>query len=213
MSIPRTDIDEYTERMTTEPPAALQELGQRTLDERDDSNMLSGGMVSSLLAMLVHATNARRVLEVGTFTGYATLTMAQALTHDDARVTTIEFDSANAASARETFATIDGGDRIDLVEGAALDVLPTLQGPWDVVFLDAVKEEYAGYLEAVLPQLAPHGIVAVDNTLWSGRVLDLEHNDATTKAIDAFNHSVAADERLVALQIPLRDGVTLIRRR
>lgn len=212
MQITAPEIDAYADQMTTEPPAALQQLAHQTLTERDDANMLSGKMVSGLLAMLVHATRARRVLEVGTFTGYATLTMAQALTSPDGRVTTVEFDERNAALARATFDGIDGGDRIDIVTGPALEVLPTLDGPWDVAFIDAAKREYGAYLDAILPKMSPHGIIAIDNTLRRGSVLQSDA-DETTRIIDRFNQSVAHDERMVSLLIPLRDGVTLIRRR
>ena len=156
-------------------------------------------------------TGARRVLEIGTFTGYSALSMAAALPADG-RIVTCDIDPETNEVARRAAAGSPYGDRIEFRLGPALDTIATLDGPFDLVFIDADKESYLAYYEAVLPKLAERGVIVVDNVLWSGRVLDPSDETVDTVAIRAFNDAVAADPRVVCVMLTVRDGVTLIRR-
>ena len=155
-------------------------------------------------------TGARRVLEIGTFTGYSALSMAAALP-EDGRIDTLDVEPRHAEVAQRYFDRSPHGSKITLHLGPALETLERLEGLWDLVFVDADKGNYDAYVEAVLPRLSERGLIAIDNTLWSGRVLDPQDDD--TRAIAALNDKLAADERVVVAQLTIRDGVTLVRRR
>jgi caffeoyl-CoA O-methyltransferase len=174
--------------------------------------MMVGHLEGRFLRMLVTLTGARRILEVGTFTGYSSLSMAEALP-DDGRITTCEISEKHAEIARRHIAASLYADRIEIRVGRAIDTIASLEGPFDLVFIDADKPSYRAYLDATLPLLADTGAIVVDNVLWSGRVLDGDDTSADTRAIVEFNEAVAADPRLDAVMLTIRDGVTLIRRR
>ena len=161
--------------------------------------------------MLVFALRPAWVLEIGTFSGYSALSMAAGLP-PGGRISTCELNPEHAAAARAHIAGSPHSARIEVLEGPALDTIARLAGPFGFVFIDADKPGYAGYLEAVLPKLAPGGVIAADNTLWSGQVLDAADTSESTTALRAFNDAVARDPRLVCVQLTVRDGVTLIRR-
>jgi caffeoyl-CoA O-methyltransferase len=128
------------------------------------------------------------------------------------QITTCELSPVHAAAARGHIAASPYADRIEVLEGPAIDTLGTLPGPFDFVFIDADKGSYLAYYEAVLPKLAPGGLIAADNTLWGGNVVNESDRSPDTEAIRAFNDAVSADERVVCVQLTVRDGVTLIRR-
>jgi caffeoyl-CoA O-methyltransferase len=151
------------------------------------------------------------VLEIGTFSGYSALSMASALP-PGGRIVTCEVDPRAAEMARRHFQASPWADRIELREGPALATIAELRGRFDLVFIDADKVEYRDYYEAVLPLLSDRGVIAVDNVLWSGRVLDPDDERDDTRAIAAFNDHVATDRRVVAVMLTIRDGLTLIRR-
>jgi caffeoyl-CoA O-methyltransferase len=173
--------------------------------------MLTGRLEGRLLRILAALLGARRILEVGTFTGYSALSMAEGLA-PDGRLITLELDPDHAAAARANFAASPFADRIELLEGPALESIAGLDGPFDLVFIDADKPNYAAYYEAALRLLSPAGLIAIDNTLWSGRVLE-PSDDESTQAIVALNDRLVSDPRVEVLQLPVRDGLTLIRRR
>jgi caffeoyl-CoA O-methyltransferase len=207
-------IDEYVHRHTTPADDHLDAIATHTLQALESPQMLSGLTVGRLLGTLVFTTGARRVLEVGTYSGYATLSMAEALA-PGGEVVTCELDPDTARVAQANFDDHPHGDRVRLVVGPALETITALEGPVDLAFIDADKASYGAYLDAILPLLSPRGLIAVDNTLWSGRVLDPDATDATddTRAIAAFNERVASDPELVSVLLTVRDGITLIRRR
>ena len=178
--------------------------------------MLSGHVEGQLLKMLVHATRARRVLDVGMFTGYSALAMAEALP-DGGRVVACEVDAAVAEFAERCFRASECGDRIVVHVAPAADTLAELAtdgAMFDLIFIDADKGGYLGYLTAVLDRdlLAPHGLICVDNTLMQGQPWTSDEPTANAVAISAFNEAVAADPRVEQVIVPLRDGLTLIRR-
>jgi len=162
--------------------------------------------------MLVFATAPHRVLEIGTYSGYSSISMAPGLS-EGGSIVTCELSEQHAEVARRHIATAGYSDRIQVVVGRAIDSLSDLSGPFDFVFIDADKGSYIDYYEAVLPKLSERGMIAADNTLWSGRVIDASDQEADTLAIRAFNDHVAADDRVVKVMLTVRDGITLIRRR
>jgi caffeoyl-CoA O-methyltransferase len=164
--------------------------------------------------MLVFATGARRVLEFGTYSGYSALSMARGLP-PDGRIFTLEVDPEHAEFAQRHIEVSPYADRIEIMLGPALESVARLDGPFDLVFIDADKENYGHYYEAALAKLSPTGLIAVDNTLWSGAVLEPGSEDASdsTRALAAFNDMVVADPRVVCVMLTVRDGVTLIRPR
>lgn len=204
-------LEAYAEAHTTAPPALLEAVAAETHRSLDLPQMMVGGLEGRFLETLVFATGARRVLEIGTFSGYSALAMAAGLPAGGT-IVTCEVSERHAEVARRFFDGSPYAAQIDLRLGPALDTLAGLDGPFDLVFIDADKINYANYYEAVLPKLAERGLIAVDNTLWSGRVLDEGEVDDDTAAIKSFNDLVAGDARVVAVQLPVRDGVTLITR-
>jgi len=210
MDIVNPAIEEYSTAHSSPPAANLDAVASRTHAEHSDSGMMVGRLEGAFLETLVHAVQARLVLEIGTFTGYSAISMAAAL-GDGGRVVTCEVDPEHAAHARENIAASGFGDRIELREGPALETVAALGGPFDFVFIDADKTGYVDYFEAVLPKLATHGLIAADNTLRGGAVLEAEP-DSATRAIQEFNDRVFADPRVRCALLTVRDGVTLIRR-
>jgi caffeoyl-CoA O-methyltransferase len=173
--------------------------------------MLTGTIEGRFLEFLVFASGARRVLELGTYSGYSALSMAAGLP-EDGRIDTCEIDERHAEVARRYIAASPYADRIRVHLGPALETIERLDGEFDLVFIDADKENYVNYYEAVLPRLAPRGLIAADNTLWSGRVLEDDDPSEGTAAITAFNEHVRADSRVLSVMLTVRDGITLIRR-
>ena len=203
-------VEGYAEEHTTAPEALLAELAAETRATMTSPQMLTGTIEGRFLELLVAAIGAQRVLEIGTFTGYSALSMAAALP-PEGRIDTLDIEPKHAEVAQRYFDRSPHGDKITLHLGPAVETIATLEGEFDLVFIDADKENYDAYFEAVLPRLSEHGLIAIDNTLWSGRVLDPP--DETTKLIAALNDKLAADHRVVAVQLTVRDGVTLVRRR
>jgi caffeoyl-CoA O-methyltransferase len=204
------EIEAYVEAHTTPAPPHIAALHAATLATQTATVMLSGTVEGRFLEMLVWATRPRLVLEIGTYTGSAAQFMAAALP-DGGRLITCESDPDRAAFARKHLGTSPAGARVEVMEGPALETISGLDGPFDLVFIDADKPAYADYYEAVLPKLSERGLIAADNTLYSGEVLDPEP-DSAAAAIVRFNDHVAADPRTVQVILPVRDGVTLIRR-
>ncbi|HXY43787.1 MAG TPA: class I SAM-dependent methyltransferase [Acidimicrobiales bacterium] len=211
MEIVNPQIEAYATAHSSPPTANLEEVASRTSAEHEDAQMMVGRLEGAFLEMLVHAVGARLVLEVGTFTGYSAISMAAALPAGG-RIVTCEVDPEHAAHARENIEASGFAGRIELREGPALDTIAGLEGPFDLVFIDADKTGYGDYYEAVLPKLAAHGLIAADNTLRGGAVLEPNPETDATRAIQQFNDAVVSDPRVRCAQLPVRDGVTLIRR-
>jgi caffeoyl-CoA O-methyltransferase len=162
------------------------------------------------LKMLVRLTGARTILEIGTFTGYSALMMAEGLP-DDGRLITCEVDPKAEAIARRYFAESPHGHKVTVRMGPALETIKTLSAPLDLVFIDADKANYSNYYEASLPLLRPGGLIVADNVLWSGKVLDPQ--DADDHAIVAFDRMVQSDPRVENVCLTVRDGMMLARKR
>jgi caffeoyl-CoA O-methyltransferase len=207
------EINDYAEAHSTPPDPLLRQLFEETHEKLSAPQMLTGPTEGRFLEMLVWASGARRILEIGTYSGYSALSMAAAMPDDGELITCDVWEEANEV-ARRYAAESPHGDKIDFRLGPALETIATLEGPFDLVFIDADKANYDNYFEAALPLLAERGLMAIDNTLWSGRVVP-GHDDGSeqTKAFRELNDKLAKDPRVVVVMLPIRDGVTLVRHR
>jgi predicted O-methyltransferase YrrM len=205
------EIEGYAEAHTTAPTELLRRLAEETRETLSSPQMLTGTIEGRLLEFLVFALGARRVLELGTYSGYSAISMAAALP-PGGHIDTCELNETHVEVARRYIEEAGYSDRITVHLGPALETVSRLEGELDFVFIDADKENYVNYYEAVFPRLSERGLIAADNTLWSGRVLDESENSEGTLAIRAFNEHVANDSRAVSVMLTVRDGVTLIRR-
>jgi caffeoyl-CoA O-methyltransferase len=204
-------LEAYAAEHTTAPPAYLEELAADLRQTLRSPGMMVGRLEGRYLELLTFALGAGRVLEIGTFGGYSALSMAAGLA-PGGRIVSCEISEVHAEFARRHIAASPHADAIEVKVGPALDTIAGLEGPFDFVFIDADKANYLAYFEAVLPKLAPRGLIAADNTLWSGRILDDSDQSADTVALRRFNEVLATDPRVVVAQTTVRDGVTLIRR-
>jgi caffeoyl-CoA O-methyltransferase len=210
MELVPEEIEEYAAAHSTPLPELLEELVRVTQEKFPDrAGMLTGQVEGLFLQTLAASLGARRILEVGTFTGFSALIMAAALP-DDGQLVTCDISKEHTDIGRDFWARSPHGKKIDLRLGPAVDTLKQLEGPFDLVFLDADKENYLNYYEAALPLLSPHGLIAADNVLWSGRILSPQHE--SDHAIVAFNKHVQEDSRVSNVLLTVRDGLMLIRR-
>ncbi|HWH54940.1 MAG TPA: class I SAM-dependent methyltransferase [Gaiellaceae bacterium] len=209
MAITSEPIDRYAEEHTTPPEPLLAELASETRETLQSPQMLTGTVEGRFLELLVYASGARRILELGTYSGYSSLSMAAGLP-EGGRIDTCEISEQHAEVARRYIERSLYADRITVHLGPALETVAKLEGEFDFVFIDADKPNYVNYYEAVVPRLSERGFIAADNTLWSGRVLE-EDGDESTRAIKDFNEHVRSDPRVVSVMLTVRDGVTLIR--
>lgn len=192
-------------------PEHLQRLYRHTHLTHLYPRMCSGHLQGRLLSMLVSMIRPRRVLELGTFTGYSALCLAETLP-EGGEVHTVELDDEMEEELEALFASSPGGERVKLHIGDAMQVIPTLGVDWDLVYIDANKRDYTAYIDLLLPRLRPGSFIIADNTLWDGKVYDTAANhDPQTLGLDAFNTYVASHPRLSSVILPLRDGLTLIR--
>lgn len=205
-------VEQYAVEHTSGEPDFFAALAERTRAETTAPEMMVGTLEGRFLAALVAVARPQLVLEIGTFTGYSALSMAESLP-PGGRIITCDISEEHVAMARRNFAASPYADRIEIRLGPALESIATLDGPFDFVFLDADKVGYLSYYEALLPKLAPAGVLVVDNVLWSGRVLDGGDDSGPTTAIREFNDHVAADDRVEVVVLTVRDGVSLIRHR
>ncbi len=206
------ELDEYIEEHIDREPSHLHDLYRRTHLTRLYARMCSGHVQGRLLAMLSKMISPKRVLELGTFTGYSALCLAEGLAADG-ELHTVEIDDEAEDELLELFGSAPGGDRISLHIGDALDVIKSLGGEWDLVFIDANKRNYCDYYELVFPRVKSGGYIIADNTLWDGKVVDPDAHDAQTEGILAFNDLVSADPRVEKVILPIRDGMTIIRKK
>jgi predicted O-methyltransferase YrrM len=175
--------------------------------------MASGHLQGRLLKMLVEMIRPRRVIELGTFSGYSALSMAEGLP-EGAELHTIEVYDENEDFLRRWIGGSPWADRIHLHIGDALDIIPTLGDRWDLAFVDADKREYVKYYEMLLPRMNPGGVILADNTLWYGRITEeARASDLQTRGLQKFNDLVASDPRVEKVILPLRDGLSIIRKR
>ena len=220
-------LSEYIEQHSSPESAVLQQITRSTHLEVINPRMLSGHVQGRVLSMISQMIRPKRILELGTFTGYSALCLAEGLT-EDGRLVTLEHNDEMESSIRRNFALSPLGEKIELVIGDAKETLENFefrikdlelgavsdQGEqFDLVFIDADKKEYCDYLDLVLPLVREGGWILADNTLWDGHIVDSAYDkDKQTIGLRAFNDKVAQDERLEKVILPLRDGLTIIRK-
>ena len=207
-------LNEYICTHTTSENEVLEAITHDTHVHILNPHMLSGQVQGRLLSIISHMIRPKRILELGTFTGYSALCLAEGLA-EGGKVVTIEHNDELEETIRRNFARSPLGERIELVIGDAKEVLdrPSLVDAYELVFIDADKREYCAYLEAVYPLVPVGGFILADNTLWDGHIIDPAYEkDKQTQGLRAFNDKLAEDERFEQVILPLRDGLTLIRK-
>jgi predicted O-methyltransferase YrrM len=203
-------IDDYAVAHTTPPSELLNRLTEETKAELRSPQMLTGPVEGRLLEFLVFALQPQRVLELGTYSGYSSTSMAPLLP-PGGHIDTCEVDETHAAVARRYHEEAGVADRITIHLGPALETIEKLEGEFDLIFIDADKLNYPAYYEALVPRISPRGIMVLDNTLWSGRVVEPPETTETEMFVE-LNARIAGDPRVVAVMLTVRDGVTLVRR-
>jgi predicted O-methyltransferase YrrM len=205
-------VETYAIEHTTAPPTSIAAVRAETEATMPVPEMAGGWVEAKLLESLVVATRARRVLEIGTFTGVGVLSMASRLP-EGGKIITLEGDEEIAEIARRNIASSPWADRIELVFGDARESVRGVEGPFDLVFLDAWKADYVAYYEAALPKLADHGVIVADNVLRGGGVVDPGSDDRTVVAVRAFVEHVHADDRVDNALLTIGDGLLLVWKR
>ncbi|MDE7411675.1 MAG: O-methyltransferase [Paramuribaculum sp.] len=205
-------IDEYILGHISPEPEPLRQLYRHTHLHHLYPRMCSGHLQGRVLKMITAMIKPKRVLELGTFTGYSALCIAEAMGKDGI-IDTVEIYDEMEDELRERFANCGLPPKINLHIGDALEIVPKLQGEWDMVYIDANKRHYIQYYQMIIDRLTPGGFIVADNTLWDGKVLsEPSGSDAQTHGIMEFNDMIAADTRVETVILPLRDGLTLIRK-
>jgi caffeoyl-CoA O-methyltransferase len=204
------EMSGYAATRTTASSGSLQAVAASTMAWSDRAELMIDEAEGQLLRLLVALSGARRVVEIGTFTGYSALAMAEALP-PDGHIDTLELSPEHATKAREHIEAAGEGDRITVHLGIALDSLKTLEGPYDFAFIDADKSAYAAYYDALLPRMRPGGLIVADNVLRHGRILGRDSDDPSVTGMQAFNDKAVSDPRVDTVMLTVRDGVSLIR--
>ncbi len=202
----------YAARFTSPENDLLKEVNEQTMGYHPKSHMLSGHVQGKFLSFLSTILRPKYVLEIGTFTGYSALCLAEGL-EKDGELHTIELREEDATTARANFSKFNGHKQIHLHVGNAKEIIPGLQRPWDLVFIDADKVAYIDYYELVVPGLSSRGIIVADNMLFHGEVLEEPITGKNGKAIQAFNEHVQNDPRTENVFITIRDGIQLIKKK
>ncbi|MEL6194067.1 MAG: O-methyltransferase [Bacteroidota bacterium] len=204
-------IRSYVEKISSQEPPLLAELNRETHLKVLYPRMLSGPYQGRLLSFISHMIQPKAILEIGTFTGYSTICMAEGLA-EGGRITTIERNQELESIIRKWLDKTGNTEKVDLLFGPAKEVIPTVQGPLDLVFIDADKHNYLDYYDMVFPMVRKGGFIMADNVLWDGKVADPNISDKETDGIRRFNEFVAQDERVDVLMLPVRDGIMLVRK-
>src|SRR3954454_9745783 len=202
-------VEAYAEEHSSPDGELFQRLAAETREKSEAPQMMVGLLEGQFLGALVRSTRARRVLELGTFTGYSSISMALALP-DDGMVVTCDVNAETTEIARRYAAEAGVVDRIDYRLGPALETIAQLDGEFDLVFIDADKPNYLRYYEGTLPRLTANGLMILDNTLWSGRVADPKEDDENTRAIRTVNDRILEDPRVNNVLLTVRDGMNLV---
>lgn len=207
-------IQGYAEKYTSPEDEVLEKLRRKTYVERSDNQMLSGFYQGRLLAMLSKMLQPRRILEIGTYMGYSALCLAEGL-NEDGKVITLDISEETNAIAKEFWEQAQVGGKIDSYLGSALEIIPTLDEIFDLVFIDADKANYFNYYNLVFPKLRIGGVVIADNVLWSGKVLEVDAGadvNESTRALHEFNQKIQADSRVSNILFAVRDGLMIARK-
>jgi len=204
------ELEKYISDHSEKTGSNEQSLRNETLDLGPSSGMMSGDSVGNFLKLIIKINNCKRILEIGTFTGYSALMMATALP-DEGRLITCDVNKKTSEIAKRHWATSPHGSKIELHIGPASETINKLEGEFDLIFIDADKNNYSNYFELCKNRLSKNGLIIADNVLWSGKVLNPE--DAQAKSIDAFNKLVNDDREFWNTIVPIRDGLMIIKKR
>lgn len=205
------ELENYAAQHTEDEPLLLQELNKRTHLNVLQPRMISGHFQGRFLSLLSKMVQPRTILEIGTYTGYATLCLAEGL-HPEGVLHTIDIKEELTDLQREFFDRSGYGNQIVQHLGKAADIIPLLNTTFDLVFIDADKQNYAHYFDLVIEKMNRGGIILSDNVLWSGKVVEeVKHNDKHTQALMAYNQKIKDDPRVETVLLPIRDGITLSR--
>jgi predicted O-methyltransferase YrrM len=205
-------LDDYVVAHSEEEPELLQQLTRETYQKILQPIMLSGPYQGRVLSMISKLIRPKQILELGTFTGYATLCLAEGL-HSNGEIDTIDVNEELIDFQRKYFDKSDYGKQIHQHLGSALEIIPTLDKTFDLVFIDADKPNYVNYFNLVIEKLNPGGIILSDNVLWHGKVVEpLDEKDHSTKAVLEFNTLLKNDKRIETVLLPIRDGLTISRK-
>jgi predicted O-methyltransferase YrrM len=212
MNFIQQDIEKYAEAHTTPENELLKKITRETHLEVLQPRMLSGHLQGRLLSMFSKMIEPKNILEIGTYTGYSALCLAEGLTEEGKLVTldkNIElFDRVNTYFSESQFRK-----KLKMLHGDALELIPNLKESWDLVFIDADKENYYEYYKMTLPHVRSGGYIIADNVLWSGKVIDSSADDADTMALRAFNSALLSDVSVEVILLPIRDGLTVARKK
>jgi O-methyltransferase family protein len=205
------ELENYAAQHTEDEPLLLQELNKRTHLNVLQPRMISGHFQGRFLSLLSKMVQPRTILEIGTYTGYATLCLAEGL-HPEGVLHTIDIKEELTDLQREFFDRSGYGNQIVQHLGKAADIIPSLNTTFDLVFIDADKQNYAHYFDLVIEKMNRGGLILSDNVLWSGKVVEeVKHNDKHTQALMAYNQKIKDDPRVETVLLPIRDGITLSR--
>jgi caffeoyl-CoA O-methyltransferase len=202
-------VEAYATEHSSPDGELFSRLAAETREKTTAPQMMVGLLEGQFLGTLVRLTRAKRILEIGTFTGYSSISMARAL-EPDGRIITCDVNDDTTSIARRYAEEAGVVDRIDYRTAPGLDSIAQLEGEFDLIFIDADKPNYLNYYEATLPKLAPGGVMILDNTLWSGRVADPDENDDNTRAIREVNDRILDDARVNNVLLTVRDGMNLV---
>lgn len=206
------DIEAYAQAHSMAESSICRALREETLRTMEYAQMVVGPLEGAFLKMMTQMVGAKRVLEVGMFTGYSALCFAEALPADGT-VVTCEIDEESAALARRYISQAPFGNKISIRMGPALDTMSAVTGPFDVIFIDADKVNYLNYYRRALDLISPNGVILIDNVLWSGEVLKQPAPDDQTAVIQELNRTVVNDSRVTAVLVTVRDGVLVVRKK
>jgi len=208
MEILNEDLQRYAEQHTSPESDLLKRINRDTYAHVLMPRMLSGHLQGRVLSMISHLLKPQCILEIGTYTGYSALCLAEGLS-PGGKMITIDINEELETKVREHFA--DSQHKIEYKIGNALDIIPTLNEIFDLVFIDADKSNYINYFDLVIDKVRPGGFILADNVLWSGKVLN-QNPDNDTKSIIAFNQKIQHDPRVENVLLPIRDGIMMIRK-
>ncbi|MEX2230567.1 MAG: O-methyltransferase [Cyclobacteriaceae bacterium] len=210
MDIIQPDLQQYAEKHSTEESSLLKKINRETHAQILHPRMLSGQLQGRVLSMISCMIRPRVILEIGTYTGYSALCLAEGL-HENGKLITIDINEELHDRVSGYFREAGLDDRIDCRIGDATQIIPEIAERFDLVFIDADKENYARYFDLVIDRVNLHGFILADNVLWSGKVLDTKP-DKDTRAIVDFNAKVQRDNRVENVLLPVRDGIMLMRK-
>lgn len=205
-------IHDYCAEHTVRPIDYLDRIEASTIQNVHGASMISGAYQGRLLSFISNLVRPKYVLEIGTFTGYSALCLAEGLV-EGGKILTIERNEQLAPLIEEHLSWSPYQSQIEVLFGQAESMIPTLDFSWDLIFIDAAKKQYQNYVDLVIDRMNSGGVIIADNVLWRGKVLDSEDEDQRTQAMRRFNQSMAKDQRLEPFMMPIRDGIFLLRKK